>query len=295
MWVEGRILADFDREIAHKQLYYHNRDHVNTVCRRASQLFRAMRPSLADYPADTLARLEGLLALCAIGHDAIQIFAPQDLPHTARRREAGTSEAATIERLIGHITDLNQVLAPSSPARFTEADLHILREAIGATICAYDPADQAIYQPSLYQSGSPLSPVAHMLALADIGALGIDGVAFYNQEGSLLFLEENPDIIPLLVNGDIPTLQAHCPDLYENLRQRLLRRARFQVSFARSRLARYPRETAGLPPEAVLAFTHQVFKHLTQRTIRLVESTTPTDEHTSLEVLMAFFQFERYL
>src|SRR5262249_12570808 len=144
MWVEGRILVDFDREIAQKQLYYHNRDHVNAVCRRASQLFRAIRPSLAGCPADTLVRLEGLLDLCAVAHDALKIFAPPVLPHTARRRDAGTSEAATIERLTNHITVLNQSLAPSSPARFTEEDLRIVREAIVATICVYDPADQAI-------------------------------------------------------------------------------------------------------------------------------------------------------
>jgi hypothetical protein len=293
--VEKLVLADFDQEIAQKQLYYHTREHANAVRRRASQLFDALRPYLADSPTDILDRMKGLLELCAMAHDAIQIFQPQTLPHTPRYRQPGTSEVATIERLIDHFRSTNHAAEASSSPLFTEADVEMIRDAIEATICAYDPAEQAIYQPRLYQTDRPLSLVAHILALADIGGLGIDGVAFYNQEGSLIFLEDNPDIIPLIVNGEIPALQATCPDLYENLRQRLQRRTRFQVSFARSRLARYPREVARLPAAAVPAVTRQVFKYLTPETVHMVESTTPTHDHTPLEVLIQFFKLERHL
>jgi hypothetical protein len=293
--VEALILADFDREIGQKQLYYHDRAHINAVRRRTGQLLRTLRPFLTDYSVDALERLAGLLELCANAHDAIQIFEPQEHPHATRRRAPGTSEAATLERLIAHIQPLNHALEPSSPARFTEEDVQVMREAIEATVCVYDPTDQAIYQPSLYPPARPLSLVAHLLALADIGALSIDGVEFYNQEGSLLILEENPDIIPLIVNGDLPTLRASRPDLYENVRQRLLRRARFQVSFARSRLARHPREVARLPAASVPTLTRQVFQYLTPETVRIVEATTPTDDHTSLDVLVEFFQLEQHL
>jgi hypothetical protein len=293
--VEALILADFDREIAQKQLYYHDRAHINAVRRRTGQLLHTLRPFLTDYSVDALERLTGLLELCANAHDAMQIFEPQEHPYAARRRAPGTSEAATFERLVAHIQRLNHALEPSSPARFTEEDVQVIREAIEATVCVYDPTDQAIYQPSLYPPARPLSLVAHLLALADIGALGIDGVAFYNQEGSLLFLEENPDTIPLIVNGALPTQRASRPDLYENVRQRLLRRARFQVSFARSRLARYPHEVACLPAASMPILTHQVFRYLTPEVVRIVETTTPTDDHTPLDVLVEFFQFEQHL
>lgn len=293
--VEALLLADFDREIVQKQLYYHNHHHVNTVRRRARKLLDALRPFLVDCAEEELARVQGLLDLCAMAHDAIQLFEPQDDCHASRRREAGRSEMATLERLLDYIRSVNQSLDPSSPARFTDADLHMVREAIIATICHYDPADQAIYQPSLYQTDRALPLVAHLLALADIGALGVDGVEFYNQEGSLLFLEENPDLIALIGNGQMPTLRAYHPNLYENLRQRLLRRARFQVSFARSRLARYPHEVRTLPVASLPALRHQVFKYLTEETVHIVESTTPTDEDTAAEVLVEFFQFEQYL
>ncbi len=56
-----------------------------------------------------------------------------------------------------------------------------------------------------------------------------------HREGGLLFLEENPDIIPPISNDGIAALRAARPDLHEDVRQRLLQRARFQVSFARPR------------------------------------------------------------
>src|SRR5262245_38556931 len=84
--VEQLVLADFDREIAQKQLYYHTREHANAVRRRARRLFHAIRPYLTNCPAAALDRMEGLLRLCAMAHDAIQIFHPQPLPHTPRFR-----------------------------------------------------------------------------------------------------------------------------------------------------------------------------------------------------------------
>ena len=117
---------------------------------------------------------------------------------------------------------------------FTESDISVIQDAIEATICIYDPSEQGIYQPALYDQTRNLSIVACIIALADIGSLGMDGIAAYNQEGSLLFLEENPDVIPVILNQTTATLAVDNPELYENIRQRLLKRARFQVNFAKS-------------------------------------------------------------
>lgn len=295
-------LQEFDREIVQKQLYYHTREHVNNVKRRANQIFQTVRPywNAADdgQQASDIPRLKLLLDLCALAHDMVQVFVVQTQAHTSRRREPGVSETVTINRLLDYINELNQQLRheePASPARLTDKDIFIIKGAIAATICAYDTTDKAIYQPALYNSNNSLSPVAHILALADIGALGIDGVKVYHREGSLLFLEENLDLIPLFLDGTIHSLSSNNSELYQNIRQRLLSRCRFQVNFAKSRVARLEREVVGFPEDAISKLTHEVFKYLNQTTIEEVEATTPNDENASLEVLLQFFEFERYI
>ncbi len=289
-------LQEFDREIVDKQLYYHTRDHVSNVVRRTKQIFQTVS---ADWKvaSDKLFRMELLLDLCADAHDMVQIFVPQTEVHTSRVRTPGVSEMATIERLLEYINGLNQQLEkydPDSPAKLTHEDITIIRDAIAATICAYDPTEQAIYQPDLYDQNKSLSPIARILALADIGALGIDGVKVYNQEGSLIVLEENLDLIPLLLNGTIYTLGSDNSE-YHNIHKRLLKRCRFQVNFAKSRLARFEREVADFSPNAISKLSLEVFKYLNTSTIQEIEATTPTDENATLEELLQFFQFERYI
>ena len=300
--IKAFALQEFEREILQKQLYYHTREHVNNVERRANQIFQAVCPywqaaPAQEQPMPDIPRMKLLLDLCAVAHDMVQIFVVQTQTHTPRRREPGVSETLTIERLLDYINKLNQQLrhVPASPARLTDEDITIIRDAIAATICGYDSTEQAIYQPALYKSNKLLSPVARILALADIGALGIDGVKVYQQEGSLLVLEDNLDLIPLLLDGKIHSLDSDNPQLYQNVQQRLLSRCRFQVNFAKSRLASLGREVADFPEEAISTLTHKVFKYLNPTTIQEIEATTPTNENTSLEVLLQFFEFERYI
>lgn len=287
--IKSLALQDFDREVTEKQLCYHTRDHIAGVQRRASQIFQVLRPHLPL--TEDIDRLEQLLDLCAATHDLIQIFVLQPDPHTPRRREAGVSEVATIERILELIHQVNQQ-SPDSIACFSKRDIHMIREAIAATICDYDPIEQAIFQPALH-SPQPISIVSRILALADIGALGMEGIVAYNIEGSLLFLEENPDVRSLLETQQLASLIAHDPLLYENVRQRLLKRTQFQVNLAKSRLNRCPQEFAGFPPDAIPILRHQVFQHLTPATIHEIETLTPIAADTPLEVLTHFFQFEQ--
>jgi hypothetical protein len=293
-------LHQFDQEIEQKQLYYHTREHVENVLRRTNRIFQAAYPNDTDQSQlnGVSFRTKSLLDLCAIAHDMVQIFVPQTQAHATRKREAGVSELATIEQLLAHINTLNQRLQAhdaDSTAKLTDEEIGVIRAAIAATICAYDPIEQAIYQPDLDDANTALPIVARILALADIGALGMDGIQTYHQEGSLLLLEENLDLIPLLEEGTIDRLATDDPKLHENIRQRLLKRCRFQVSFSKSRLKRFQQEISGFPKEAIATLTDEVFQYLTPMTIERIEELTPTDENTSLKELLEFFEFERYL
>ncbi|MBW4443263.1 MAG: hypothetical protein KME10_18880 [Plectolyngbya sp. WJT66-NPBG17] len=281
--VKAFSLQEFDRQIQVHQLYYHTRDHIAHVQRRSQLIVEAIR---FDLSVDEIEQIERLLDLCVIAHDMIQVFEAQSQPHTARQRSRGVSENATLDRLLDYLN-------AQCSTTLTDVNRSIVRSAITATICTYDAKEQAIYQAALDQPN--LSIVARILALADLGALGIDGIAMYNWEGSLLFLEENLDVIPLLKTGAIAQLETTDPRLAENIRQRLLKRCRFQVNLAKSRLARFEHEIEGFPKNSIEKLRREVFHYLTAKTVQELEAMTPTSDRTSLKMLLEFFNFEQYL
>jgi hypothetical protein len=295
--VQQFALQVFDHQIAKKQLYYHNREHIQQVQQRSDRIFQAIAPFWENAIGTEVTRMKLLLELCVVAHDMLQVFVPQTQPHAPRRREGGVSEFATIDKLLRYIQAFNQRMQQQGvdAAQFTASDVYLIREAIEGTICSYDPTDQAIYQPILYNANRTPSIVTRILALADIGSLGMNGIAAYNWEGSLLFLEENPDIIPFLSHQAIDKLRINNSNLHENLRQRLLRRARFQINFARSRLARTLGEIKGFPDDAISILMRDVFTYLTPETLQELEQTTPIKEETTIEELLTFFQLESLL
>lgn len=293
--VQSLVLERIEREVKDKQLYYHTAVHSFQVQERAKIIFAVINSDGSNLDPQTVQRQSLLLDLAAIAHDMVQVFIEPVHPHTSRRRETGVSERATVEELISYITQINERIEHHNgdkQAQFTPEDIFIIEEAILATICAYSPFEGAIYQPALDNAPSLL---ARIIALADIGTLGIKGIADYNQEGSLLFLEENPDIIPLIAQSALTTSEQDNPTLYENIRQRLLRRARFQVNFAKSRLKRCLKELVGFPYDLISQIQQDIFPHLTITTIETIEKITPTADDTSLKQLSDFFDFEQIL
>ncbi|MGG6296373.1 hypothetical protein ACQ4M4_18435 [Leptolyngbya sp. AN02str] len=290
------VLQRFDAEIEKKHLHYHNRSHIACLQQRADRLFDAVAPIL--FPNDEQRdRHKQLLNLSIAAHDMVQIFSEPVPAFSSRRREAGVSERATIERLRHLVWVQNQQISthhPGSSALLSPVDVQMLEGAIAATVCHYDPADQGLFQPALYSTTHAPSVVARLLALADLGALGMDGIEVYRWEDSLLFLEENLDVVKLLQIYPSDRLVQDNPTRAENLRQRLLRRARFQVTFAQSRLARLPAELSGLPPAAQAAIATE-FRHLTPETVSTIEATTPVEDDLPLLKLIQFFRLTDYI
>ena len=292
--VKNFALTEIQKESKQKQLYYHSCNHAYAVQKRANIIFQALEPFAKETSPLSLTRLKHLIEICAIAHDMVQEFLPETQFHTSRKRKPGVSETATISKLINYIesfkiTTNNQ--KSNNSILFSDLDLQIIKESIQATICLYDPEDNSIYQPYLYSTDNKILLPARIIALADIGSLGIEGIKAYFQEGSLIFLEENPDIVSIILNEEYKNQ----PELSENLRQRLLQRARFQVNFARGRQARFMREVAGLPEDAITILKNQVFKFLNQDTITKIESITPTRDDVRLEELIAFFDLKNLI
>ena len=294
--VKNFAFLEIQKESEQKQLYYHTCDHAYAVQQRADIIFKAIEPFGKEFVQSqiSLTRIKHLIDICAIAHDMVQEFLPHTKLNTSRKREPGVSETATISKLLNYIESLrikssNQKV--NNPILFTDSDLQIIREAIEATICLYDCGDNSIYQPYLYCTRKKILLPARIIALADLGSLGIEGIEAYFQEGSLIFLEENPDTISIILNNEYNNQ----PELSENLRQRLLQRARFQVNFAKGREARFMREVEGLPVGAISVLRNKVFKYLNKDTIKKIESITPTRDDTILEKLIEFFDLKKLI
>lgn len=300
-------IKNFAIEEIHKQtkkhkLYYHNYAHASAVQRRATKIYQEILPFWDLIFQNTAApdplRTKQIIDICAISHDMVQIFIPTQSYQTSRKRETGVSETATIIKLIDYIKDLNNRYSRKYPDRaplFTNSDLQVIRKAITATICLFDSSDRCAYQPELYNREDEIPLAARIIALSDLGGLGIEGIKQYFAEGILLFLEENPDIINLIRKLSAKNRHHHLfEESSEILRQNLLKRAKFQVDFAKGRVARTDREMEGFPPQVISVLKKNVFQYLNEETIKEIESITPTNSDTSLEELIEFFDLEKY-
>lgn len=109
--VKTFVLEELAGEIEQKQLYDRTYDHINRVQRRSNLIFEAMRRywKASTTATDDLEPMKLLLDLCAIAHDAIQIFIPQTDSFTSRRREAGVSETLNIKKIFDYLQNLNHI------------------------------------------------------------------------------------------------------------------------------------------------------------------------------------------
>jgi hypothetical protein len=294
--VEKYLQAEIVQETKDKQLYYHNLGHALAVKRRANSIFQAIKPVLMEnYSLHELARLESLISICGLAHDMVQIFEPTP-PNLSRKRLSGFSETETANKLLRYIQNLNQAVVTEkldASFLFSDREQQIIRDAIIATICVQDSQGRkasatffpySIYQPYLYDSHSKISIVGSIIALADLGALGMDGVETYIQDGILVFFEDNPHLQKLVLN-------CHCPNssTQDLTKAKLLTMTRFIVDLAYERQARFEQEIAGFMPHMRQILRNQVFIYLNQASIDQIKTLVPNQSSASFSELISFF------
>ena len=297
--VENYVKAEIVQESIEKQLCYHTIDHAVSVKRRANKIFESIKPVLAaDLATAELKRLKSLMDLSAISHDMVQEFICPTNPSQPRQRVVGESETATVNKLIEYLEQLDRELATKvePDMLFSQQDKDILADAILATVCDRDPqagkasysfSNYSIYQPYLYNTQPKISPIGSILALADLGALAMDGMEPYIQDGIAIFLEDNPNFPSFSHNGD------NLSDSERELaKTKLIKMAQFMVNFARERYARLDLELAGFDPEMRQILKDSVLIHLNPNTIEQISNLVPTDTDTSLLTLVDFFSLK---
>ena len=291
-YIQGEIIQETEA----KQLYYHNINHALQVKRRAECIFQAIKPILAQsYSAQELWRIANLIDICALAHDMVQIFEPTPV-NQPRKRLSRASEIETANKLLRYIKNLELILATNELERsflFSDREQQIIKDAILATICIRDPqgnrannffSDHSIYQPYLYNPQDKISIVGSIIALADLGTLGIDGVEAYIQDGILIFLEDNPYFQQQVSSCDCFNFAQQ-----EDIKTKLLNMSRFIVALAYERQARFEQEIAGFVSQIRSILRNQVFIHLNHESIAQVVALVPNQPEASYSELVSFF------
>lgn len=303
--VESYVRSEITLETRKKKLFYHTLNHALAVKRRAGCIFQAIKPTLAqNIPDQELKRLESLIDLAALAHDMVQIFDSDTPVEQPRKRLSGLSETETANKLLQYIQNLNQELSALNvkpTILFSDRDQQIIQDAIVATVCQPDPqaaianytfSTHSLYQPYLYQVQPKISIVGSIIALADLGTLGMDGIEKYIQDGILVFLEDNPNYEAMLMPENSSRCQSqNGVGLSDRnlLKSKLLTMARFIVSFAHDRKARFELEISGFPPPARQTLRENVFIYFNPENIEKLEAVVPTYNNVSLDDLINFF------
>ena len=303
--VERYVTAEIIKEAETKQLYYHTIDHALAVKRRAGTIFQAIAPALAsDYATEELERIQCLLDLCGLAHDMVQLF---DLTKPTRTRQpSGVSERETARKLLDYIRQLNSQLDGQMSDRsilFDDKDLQIIEDGIIATICQLaersDPGVKStvpsIYQPYLYNPQPKISLVGQIIALADLGTLGMDGIDNFIRDSILIFLEENLDLKELVLDCDLQQYKSKNslqPADCAKIKARILAMTRFMTNLAHDRQRLFESEIAQFPPSARQILRERVFVYFQPQHNLAIEDKIPTDD-ANLQELADFFCLNR--
>jgi hypothetical protein len=205
-------------------MHYHNSAHTAGVIERARAIGEAMG----------MAERQLLLAVVAAAyHDVVQRWFPVhgEGGVVMRKRLTGRDEIASAHEAVEAMGGLG--------VRFTAEEIGIVASAIVGTIPGWDCEEATVSQPFLVEH-----PVIRTLALADLGAAGMDP-DMYRRDGPALFAEENLDVMEAVakarVASDIPAASQRF------YRARYIAWLKVQPGFARGREARlHNEELAGL-------------------------------------------------
>lgn len=221
------------------KLEFHKTSHTRDVIRRTRMILSVLeRIGFASSHDVAIGELAGAF------HDVVQNWEENRMndgnaAKIMRKRFVGANERQSADDAEAFMRKANQ---ESGQELFASRDIAAVREAIDGTIPGFDPQKKTVIQPNVNEHSSL---IARAVALADLGAAGMDRPEVFTQEGDNLFREENLDIIRAFKNKeDIPDNNK------ESFRNRMLAWSRFQPDFARGRKELLGAELRGMPENA---------------------------------------------
>ena len=227
-------------------LDFHNSEHTKDIIRRTKTILETIQGVCPEL-VDTTAIEDGQLA--AAFHDMVQEWREEivteelgGLPifKIIRKKE---SEKNELKSAIIALSFLDRIEEETGTDLFSPTSMGQVQEAIMTTVPSFKYG--TVIQKNLTERSSP---VARALALADIGAAGIDGPEIFISTGDALFREDNLDISRAIVGKE---------PLSEKQRRYFSNRMKNwsidQIAFAEGRKKLFESEVAPLPEKARVA------------------------------------------
>lgn len=235
-------------------LDFHNTKHTKSIVGRVERILSAMREAGAEINERNIARGK----IYGAFHDVVQdesepkVIPEGDFEKVARVRKSGANEKASWEAVIAFMERANE---EAGGEVFTKEDMEGAQEAIAATVPGFyfnkEKGWGTVVQPNLKENSSF---EARALALADIGAAGMEGYKVYGREGDAVFREENLDILRALREPEKLS-----DEQKEYFRSRMIKWSEIQIGFATGRKELLDKELGGLDPEVQKKLKAEVF------------------------------------
>lgn len=223
------------------RLPFHNTAHTKDMKERAKRLASVIHEAdLTFFPERNIKIAE----FAGSYHDTVQKWVENrvkedDFEKVMRRRLSGDNEKASAKEAVDFMQKVNE---ESGMEIFLDDEKFSVHEAIMATVPGFDPEKGTVIQPSLTPESGVITKV---VALADLGAAGMDGPRKFLPEGDALFREENLDILDALKHPE-----AINDEEKEYYRNRMLGWTKFQPKFAGGRQALLEKELEGISEPA---------------------------------------------
>lgn len=235
-------------------LDFHNTRHTEAIVRRVEKILSAMEETGAPITERNIARGK----IYGAFHDVIQeenepkATQEGEYEKVARVRKTAENEKASWEAAQEFMRKANE---EAGEEIFTQEDMEGAEEAIKVTIPSFyfdkEKGWGTVIQPNLNKD---TSFEARALALADIGAAGMEGYEVFGPEGDAVFREENLDILRALREPEKLS-----DGQKEYFRNRMLKWSEIQIGFAQGRKEFLDEELEGLDTAAQERLKEDVF------------------------------------
>jgi hypothetical protein len=178
--------------------------------------------------------------LAAAFHDVVQEWQENQIDgKVMRQRFVVANEQASAHEAELFLSTLKNVVGERV---FSDEDIATVVDAIGGTIPDFSVEHKTVIQPNITEKSLLL---ARVLALADLGAAGMDGASAFLQEGNSLFREENLDMVRSLEYPESVTDEEKA-----RYQKRMIAWSNFQPAFAAGRKKLLDQELRGMPETA---------------------------------------------
>jgi len=233
-----------DTVVEKDKLPFHNTVHTKDMWQRAVRIASTINQADPEFFPQRSAKIA---ELAAIYHDTVQRWVESPVKEgnfekIMRRRLSGDNEKASAEEFVEFMEQANR---NSGIEIFTDTDKAAGKEGIMVTVPGFDLERGTVIQPSLTAESGV---IARIVALADLGAAGMDGPGKFLPEGDALFREENLDILNALKKPE--DISDEEKDYY---RMRMLGWMKLQYKFVSGRKALLEKELMGLPKDTKAA------------------------------------------